>query len=197
MRNGYLINVFTSFDFEEIAKTGGKVIEIYEGVFFVKILKYLLLEMLLIKNLLWDRTRDENNDVMQFLVKVFKDILYGEQLRKFFNEKYACKWEALMMTENDEKVRDYSKISYGIYIVKLVEETGSEVENKNLYTMPLNLGSFASSNSQRILNNFSHTINGFHTKDVCCTDTDSLNVEDKHWFKLDKAGLLGKELLQG
>ena len=38
---------------------------------------------------------------------------------------------------------------------------------------------------------------GFIKNDVYYTDTDSLYIESKHWDKLDKAGLVGKNLLQG
>ena len=41
------------------------------------------------------------------------------------------------------------------------------------------------------MNNFIHAINGFYAHDVCYTDTDSLYIENKHWDKLDKAGLVG------
>ena len=34
MRNGYIIDTLTSVDIQEIVKTGGKVIEIYEGVLY-------------------------------------------------------------------------------------------------------------------------------------------------------------------
>ena len=64
-------------------------------------------------------------------------------------------------------------------------------------TKPLHLGSFVLSNSKRIMNNFIHAINGFHTNDVYYTDTDCLYIGNKHWDKLDKAGLVGKNLLQG
>ena len=37
----------------------------------------------------------------------------------------------------------------------------------------------------------------FYTNDVYYTDTDSLYSESKHWDKLDKTGLVGKNLLQG
>ena len=63
--------------------------------------------------------------------------------------------------------------------------------------MPLHLGAFVLSNSKRIMNNFIHAINGFYTNDVYYTDTDSLYIENKHWDKLEKAGLFGKNLLQG
>ena len=34
MRNGYITHVLTSVDSQEVVKTGGKVIEIYEGVIY-------------------------------------------------------------------------------------------------------------------------------------------------------------------
>ena len=34
MRKGYIIDTLTSVDIREIVKTGGKVIEIYEGVIY-------------------------------------------------------------------------------------------------------------------------------------------------------------------
>ena len=40
-------------------------------------------------------------------------------------------------------------------------------------------------------------IGGFYTNDVYYTETDSLCIENKHWYELDKAGLVGKNLLQG
>ena len=47
------------------------------------------------------------------------------------------------------------------------------------------------------MSNFIHAINGFYTNDVYFTDTDSLYIENKHGEKFDKAGLVGKILLQG
>ena len=34
MRNGHMIDTSTSVDIQEIVKIGGKVVEIYEGVFY-------------------------------------------------------------------------------------------------------------------------------------------------------------------
>ena len=74
---------------------------------------------------------------------------------------------------------------------------GLEDDVKKVNTMPLHLGAFVLSNSKRIMNNFIHAINGFYTKDVYYGDTDSVYIENKHWDKLDKAGLVGKNLVQG
>ena len=70
-------------------------------------------------------------------------------------------------------------------------------EVKKVNILPLQLGAFVLSNSIRIMNNFIHAINGFHTNDVYYTDTDSLYIEKKHWEKIYPAKLLGKNRLQG
>ena len=77
------------------------------------------------------------------------------------------------------------------------DDAGLEDEVKKINTMPLPLGAFVLSNSKRIMNNFIHAVDGFYTNDVYYTDTDSLYIENKHWDKLDRAGLVGKILLQG
>ena len=72
-----------------------------------------------------------------------------------------------------------------------------EDDVKKLNSMPLHPVAFVLSNSKRIMNNSIHAINGFYTNGVYYTDTDSIYIENKHWDKLDKAGLVGKNLLQG
>ena len=101
------------------------------------------------------------------------------------------------MTKFDERVKDYWKISGVNYIVKNIDDAGLEDEVKKLNTIPLDLGAFVLSNSKRNMNTFIHAIKGFYTNDVYYTDTDSLYIENKYWDKLDKAGLVGKNLLQG
>ena len=134
---------------------------------------------------------------MQLLVKLLMNSLYGENVRKDIEEKFACKSEAWMMSEYDERVKDYRKISGNNFIVKMIDNKGLEDEAKKLNTMPLHLGAFVLSNSKRIMNNFAYAINGFYTNDVYYTDTDSLYIENKQWDKLHEAELFGKNLLQG
>ena len=129
-------------------------------------------------------------------MKLLKNCLCGEQIRKDIEESFACISEAWMLSEYDERVKDYWKISQGNYIVKTIDDAGLEDEVKELNTMPLHLVAFVLSNSKRIMNNFLQAIIGFYTNDAHYTDTDSLYIENKHWEKLDKAGLVGKYLLQ-
>ena len=196
MRNGYIVDVITSVDIQEIVKIGGKVIQIYESVFYrenfkVSPFKKVIDKLFIVRQ----KYKDENNDVMQLLVKLIMNSLYGEQIRKDVEESYQCKSEMWMMAEYDERVLDYQKINYGNYIVRMKDDEGLQVKKVN--TMPLQLGAFVLSNSKRIMNNFIHAIDGFYTNDVYYTYTDSLYIENKHWNKLDKGELVGKNRLQG
>ena len=198
MRNGHIIDTLTSVDIQEIAKIGGKIIQIYEGVIYRENFKVNPFRKVIdIFFRLRQKYKDENNDVMQLLVKLIMNSLYGENVRKDIEEKLACKSEMWMQTEYDERVKDYWIISGINYIVKMIDDAGLEDEVKKLNTMPLHLGAFVLSNNKRFMNNFIHTINGFYTNDVYYTDTDSLYIENKHWDKLESIGLVGKNLLQG
>ena len=195
MRNGYITDTLTSVDTQEINKIGGKVIQIYEGVIYRENFRVSPFRKVIDKLFaLRQKFKNENNEVMQLLVKLLMNSLYGENIRKDQEEKFACKSEAWMMTEYDERVKDYWKISGINYIVKMIDDKGLEDEIKKLNTMPLHLEAFVLSNSKRIINNFIHANNGFYT-DVYYTDTDSLYIENKHWDKLDKAGLVTKRTI--
>ena len=162
MRNGYIIDTLTSVDIQEIVKIGGKVIEIYEGVIYRENFKVSPFRKVIDKLFtLRQKYKDENNDVMQLLVKLLMNSSYGENIRKDIEEKFACKSEAWMMTEYDEREKDYWKKSGINYIVKMIDDKGLEDGVKKLNTMPLHLGNFVLSNSKRIMNNFIHAINGF------------------------------------
>ena len=96
-----------------------------------------------------------------------------------------------------KKVKEYWKISHFNYIVNMINGAGLEDEVKKLNTMPLHLGKLVLSNSKRIMNTFSFTINGFCTKDLYYEDTDSMYIEKKPWDEVDTAVLVGKLLLPG
>ena len=184
MRNVYITQVLTSVVIQEIVKIGGKVIEIYEGVIYREKYKVNPFKKVIDKLFeLRQKYKDEHNEVMQLLVKLFKNSLYGEFLRKDILESYKCKSEMWMMTKYDERVLDYQKIIYGTFIVKMKDDEGLEDDVKKVNIPPLQLAVFILSNSKRIKNNFIHAIDGFFSNDVYYTDTDSLYNENKHWDK--------------
>ena len=182
MRNGYNIDYLTSVDIQEIVKIGSKVIEIYEGVFYRENFKVKPFRKVIdILFALRQEYKDHRNDVMQLLVNLLVNSLYGENNCNNIEEKLVCKSEMWMQTEYDERVKDYWKIGGINYIVKMIDDVGLEDEVKKLNTMPLHLGAFVLSNSKRIMNNFIHAINGFYSNDVYYTDIDSLYIKNKHW----------------
>ena len=72
------------------------------------------------------------------------------------------------MSENDERVKDYWRIPHGIYIVKMIDDAGLEDELKKLNTMPLHLGAFVLSISQRKTNNLFMLLTDF-IQMICTT----------------------------
>ena len=188
MRYGYIVDVLTSVDIQEIVQIGSKVIQINEGVicrenFNVSPFKEVVDKLFELRQ----KYKEENNDVMQLLVKLIMSSLYGEQFRKDVEDSYKCKSEMWIMTEYDERVLDYQKINYGNFFVKMKDDEGLQDEVKKVNTMRLLLGAFLLQNSKGIMNNFIHAIDGFYSNDVYFTDTVSLYIENKHWDKLDKA----------
>ena len=198
MINGYIIDTLTSVDICEIVKIGGRVIEIYEGVLYRENFKISAFRKVIEKLFaLRQKYKDEHNDLMQRLVKLIMNSLYGVQMGKDIDQYYKCKSQHWMETEYDENVLDYWKLPNGNYIVKFKKDDGLEEDNDIKNTLPSHLGAFILSNSKRIMNDFIRDINGFYINSKYYTDTDSLYIEKKYWDVLDKANLVGKNLCKG
>ena len=119
MRNGNIINTLTSVDIQEIVKIGGRVIEIYEGVIYRENFNISPIRKVIEKLFaLRQKNKDEHNDLMQGLVKLIMNSLYGNQIRKDIDQHYKCELQHWMETEYDEKVLDSWKLPNGSYIVK-------------------------------------------------------------------------------
>ena len=176
-------------------------IEIYEGVIYRKTLRNRLSEKLLKNCLLQgkkNKKKDEGIDLLQRMVKLFLKSLYGAQNRKNFNESFCCKSEHWMQTEFYENVLEYWKLPKGIYTVNFKKDDGlddNDCDIKN--SLSGHLGSFISSSSKGIMNNFIKKINGFYNSNIYYTNNDSLYIETKYWNALDKVNLVGKNLCQG
>ena len=67
---------------------------------------------------------DEHNCLMQGLVNLFMNSLYGVQIRRDVDEFYECKSEHWMQTEYDEDVLDYWGLPNGNYIVEVTKDDG-------------------------------------------------------------------------
>ena len=133
MGNGYTVYTLTSVDIQEFNKFGGKVIEIDEDVIYREKFKISPFREVTDKSFaLGQKYKDENNDVKQILLEIIMNSFYGEQIRKHIGEKFACKSEYWMMSEYDERVKEYWKLSHGNYIVKMTDDEGFEEEVKKI-----------------------------------------------------------------
>ena len=120
-------------------------IEIYEGFIYRENFKVSPFRKVTDKLFaLRQKYKDGKSEVMQFLVKLLLTSFFGEQIRKVIEEKIVCKSENWMMSEYDERVKNYCKISHSIYMVKIFGDAGLEDEVKKINTMPLHLGSLGS-----------------------------------------------------
>ena len=98
MRNGYILDILTSVDIQEIIKIGGKLIKVYEGVIYKENFKVSPFKNVIDKLFkLKQKYKKENNTLMEKLVKLLMNSLYGENIRKDINEKYSCKSEHWML----------------------------------------------------------------------------------------------------
>ena len=145
----------------------------------------------------WRKLYKDEKKLMQGLVKLNMNSLYGVQIRRDNNESFYCKSETWMKTEFDENLLDYWRLPNGNYIVKMKEDDGLDDDCDIKNTLPAVLGAFILINSKRIMNNFIKEKKGFYNISIHYGDTDSLYIEKKYWDVLDKASLVGEELCQG
>ena len=181
-------------DIQEVVEMGGKVIEIYEGVVYRETFKVSPHRKVIEKLIAFrQKDKDERIGLMQNLVKLIMNRLYGVQIRIDINESYYCKSETWMKTEFDENLLDYWKLPNGKYIVKMKKDNGLDDDCDIKNTPPAVLGAFKLGNSRRIMNKFIREINGFYKNNIYYTDTDNLYIEKKYWDVLDKAKFLEKK----
>ena len=110
MRNGYIIDTLTSVDICEMVKTGGRVIEIYEGGLYRENFKISPFRKVIEKLFaLRQKYKDEHNDLMQGLVKLIMNSLYEVLIRKDIDQSCKCKSQHWMETEYDKNVLHYWK----------------------------------------------------------------------------------------
>ena len=103
---------------------------------------------------------------MPLLVKLSVNCFNGEQIGKDIEEQDECKSEYWMLTEYDEGVKDYWKKSDGNCIVRPAQDERIDDKTEKTNLIPLHLGGFVLFTSQRIMNSFIHTIDGFKSNDV-------------------------------
>ena len=101
MRNGYINGVLTSVDNQEVIKTGGKIFEICAGVIYredIEISPFRKFKEKMFSSR--QKYEGEHNDLLQSLVKLIKNGLYGVQIRRDIDQSCRCKSQYWIETES-------------------------------------------------------------------------------------------------
>ena len=133
---GYILDVLASLKIQEIVKRGSKVKEIYEGVIYRN--KFEISPFGQVFDKLFDlrhKYKGDGHDVMHLFVKWFINSFFRGKIRKNLEESFECKPEAWVMSEYDERVKGFRKISQGNYFAKMVagKRLADEVKKINYH----------------------------------------------------------------
>ena len=143
MRNGCIIHTLTRVEIQEIVENGGKVTEICKGVIYVENFKISPFRKVIQKIFASRKVyKEEKSNLLQNLVKLLMNSLYGVEIRKDINESYYCKSEIWMKTEYDELVLDYWKLPNGKNIAELKKDDGLDDDCDIKNKLPSHLGAF-------------------------------------------------------
>jgi hypothetical protein len=191
-RNGYIEDFLNSVDIQEIVRTGGTIIRIYEGFYYEKNLPKSPFRSY-IENLfeLRKKYKAEGDEVGQDLIKLLLNSLYGKTVQKDIGHSMHV-WSTKKLKANyDDLIMSRTEIRDGVWIVQRKKEvdnvdvTKEESENdiikkgkkeKTCSEVPHHLGSFILAHARRLMNNFILAIDGFKTPCVAYSDTDSIYI---------------------
>jgi hypothetical protein len=169
-RNGYAFARLNSVDIQEIVRTGGKIVRIYEGIVYEKNLSGSLFRSYIEK--LFNhrkKCKEEGNSVGSDNAKLNMNGLYGGIIQKDSDSRLHI-WKTKTLLENyDESIMSRCEIKKGLWIVQRkieranIDVTKDESENgiiskgrkdDTTSKVPHHDGSFVLAHARRIMNNY-------------------------------------------
>ena len=197
-RNGHITQHLTSVDIEQIVRIGGIILEFIEG-FICDNLDYNPFTEYV--HDLIDKRNEYKNQGKNILQLMFKDTVnggYGSCIRQDITENYKCVTENWMLTEYDDRVKNYIPLENGNYMVNIVDHEGVDDNgiSKKINSQPFQFGSTILSHSKRLMNDVILTLDGFKNNKIYYGDTDSVYIHKNDYNILDENGLIGQGLWQ-
>ena len=123
MRNGYIIDTFTSGDAQEKVNLGGKVMKMCKGSTYKENCESSLIrrgiEILFNSRI---KYKEEGNDIMQTLVKILMNSLNDENYGRDITDVNKCKSGYCMSTGNDERALHFWWLPEREHIVELGQD---------------------------------------------------------------------------
>ena len=215
-RNGYIEDWANSVDIEEIVRTGGQIVRIFEGIIyeenfsvspFRSFIHKLFNLRLKYKGKAYEEDNvkypaDKNNidEVGDELIKLLMNSLYGKTVQRDIETEMHIWGERTLKDNYDDTILSRFEIGNKKWIVEKKKETNKidVVNPKNKSPeVPIHLGSFILSHSRRIMNNFLLEIDAYKKPIEYYKDTDSTYISKIYYNQLDKAKHVGSNLGQG
>lgn len=209
-RNGKITDTLTSVDIQEIVRSGGTILKIYEGIVYENNFKISpfksYIEKLFNQRLEAKKQKDE---VQDSLIKLLMNSLYGKTVQKDITKTGHLWNRNTLKTNFDERIYSYQKLMNDLYFVETedfelemnTDKSRDKSRDKSMddFTsyMPSHLGAFILSHSKRIMNNFIECIDGFKQPKIYYGDTDSIYITKDNWEVLNKNNHVGDKLGQG
>ena len=169
MRDGVLIDTLKNVDIVEVSKCGGVNLLVFEG-FFRHSLEYnpytvFVADMFEKRHFI----KSQGKDLLHSLVKKIGLTVYGGSTRKDVNEENKCVTENWMRENFDDRVKEWFSVKNGNLIVILQndESVDGYAKAKSVKTIKSHFGSFILSHSEKLKNEVSNQIGGFHNKSIC------------------------------
>ena len=196
MKNAIIIDALTGVDIVKIVKSGGIILEVFEGFFCHNLEHNTYTEFVTDMFEKGDLFKSQGKELLQNLAKKFGFSVYGGTIRKDINEEYKCVTENWMRDNFDDRVTEWFPLKNGNLIVKLQDDEGvnNYDRTKLVKTMPSHFGSYILSHSQRLMNDVIKQVGVFYNNSIYYTNTDSLDIHKKYWSSLVDNGFVGKSL---
>ena len=153
MRVGVFMDTITRIDILEIAKSGGFILEVFEG-FLCHIIEFNpFMELFNDMYEKIDLFKARGRDLLQNLAEKFGLSVHDGEKWKGINEECKCVTYTWMTENVDHGVKGWFPLKNGCLIVKLVDDKGVDDydEAKLVKSMPSRFGTYILSHSKRLM----------------------------------------------
>ena len=196
-RNGDIIQHLTSVDFEEVVRSGGYFVKIFEG-FKCDNLDFNPFERFFMDMTdKGNRFKEENKTFLQTTTIKVSNSVYGGCIRRDIEEYYKCATQSWMKDEYDDSVIKWFPLKNGSIMVKIKDKEGVDDESlsKTINSQPYHLGSFIISHSKKLMNDVILASDGFKNIKIYYGDTDSIYIHNDDNQKLKTKGIIEKKII--
>ena len=110
MRNGLVVSTVNSVDNMEMVRYGGRIIKVYEEIFYERLEYNPYREFVHGIVSERDKYKSEGTALLQTLAKKLANSVYGSNVRRDILDKYVCVTDQWMVREYDSSVKELTPL---------------------------------------------------------------------------------------